>query len=189
MIMSTYKKICITNRKLVTGDFLDQIRKVVQTDVNMVILREKDLPEQAYENLASKVQKICEEEYVTLVIHTYDKVAAKLRCPNLHVTMDQFRSMSADKRSSFPKLGVSVHSVEEAVEAAKGGASYVVAGHVFLTDCKKGVEPRGLDFIKTVTDAVNIPVYALGGITEENMDSCIEAGASGICMMSGYMKK
>lgn len=188
MIMSTYKKICITNRTLVTGDFLEQIRKVAATDVDIIILREKDLPEKAYENLAVKVKEICEEEHTKCIVHNFDQVAARMRCSNLHVSMDKFRSMSVYMRESFANLGVSVHSVEEAVEAMNGGANYLIAGHVFPTDCKKGLEARGLDFIRKVTDAVNIPVYALGGISRENMESCIEAGASGVCMMSGYMR-
>ena len=54
--------------------------------------------------------------------------------------------------------------------------------------CKKGLAPRGLDFLHEVCSSVKIPVYAIGGIHEENMESCIQSGAAGVCMMSEYMK-
>ena len=85
------------------------------------------------------------------------------------------------------RIGTSVHSAEDAIYAMKHGAAYVTAGHVFATDCKKGLEPRGLHFLKDVCCNVDIPVYAIGGINENNMESCIKAGAAGVCMMSGYM--
>ena len=72
--------------------------------------------------------------------------------------------------------------------AERAGATYVTAGHIYATDCKKGLPGRGLDFLKKVCAAVQIPVYAIGGINEMNADACIEAGADGVCMMSGYMR-
>ena len=59
----------------------------------------------------------------------------------------------------FNLIGVSVHSVEEAIFAEKMGAGYVTAGHIFLTDCKKGLAARGLPFLKNVCESVGIPVY------------------------------
>lgn len=67
------------------------------------------------------------------------------------------------------------------------GACYVIAGHIFSTDCKKGVPPRGLAFLREVTNSVSIPVYAIGGITVENSGEVFAAGAAGVCMMSQWM--
>lgn len=67
------------------------------------------------------------------------------------------------------------------------GCTYITAGHVFATDCKKGIPPRGLDFLKEVCENVSIPVYAIGGISSEVMTSVREAGANGACVMSGLM--
>lgn len=183
-----YKKICITNRAIVNGNFLEQIRKVAASDVDIIILREKDLPEKAYEDLAIKVKAICEEEHKKCIVHNFDQVAARMHCANLHVSMEKFRNMTDSARKTFANLGVSIHSVEEAIEAVNGGAAYLIAGSIFPTTCKPGLEPFGLELIKNVTEAVNVPVYAIGGITSQNMDSCLEAGAKGICRMSGYMK-
>ena len=71
---------------------------------------------------------------------------------------------ATDYQQFFKVIGTSVHSVEDAIKAEQLGATYMTAGHIFATDCKKGLPPRGLDFLKNVCDTVQIPVYAIGGI-------------------------
>ncbi len=85
-------------------------------------------------------------------------------------------------------LGTSIHSVEDAKEAERLGADYIFAGNIFETDCKKGLPGRGLEFLENVCKAVNIPVYAIGGISEEKMPQILGTGAAGGCMMSGFMQ-
>jgi len=87
----------------------------------------------------------------------------------------------------FNEVGVSIHSVSEAIEAINLGATYITAGHIFSTDCKKDIPPRGLNFLSSVCSSVNIPVYAIGGISLENAEKAINASADGICIMSGLM--
>ena len=96
--------------------------------------------------------------------------------------------MPETEKEQFREIGVSVHSAEEAAQAEAAGASYVTAGHVFRTDCKKDLAPRGLSFLEEVCRAVRIPVYAIGGITPENAGDCLAAGAAGICLMSSLMQ-
>ena len=83
---------------------------------------------------------------------------------------------------------MSCHSKEDAEEAEKLGASYITAGHIFDTSCKAGLPGRGLDFLNEVKSSVSIPVYAIGGISADNAGNVINAGADGICIMSGFMK-
>ena len=183
--MSMYKKICITNRHLVTGDYTEQIEKVLKTGVDVVILREKDLTETEYEELAVKVIDLCSRYGVVCMLHSFFGVALKLGHPYIHVTMEQARSLDV---SDFIEVGVSTHSVDEAVEAVRLGATYITASHIFETKCKEGLRPRGIRYLTEVTEAVSIPVYALGGIIQSNVSDCIRAGAAGVCMMSEYMK-
>ena len=84
-------------------------------------------------------------------------------------------------------LGVSIHAPEEAVRAQKLGADYVTAGHVFATDCKKGLPGRGLPWLEGVVKAVSIPVYAIGGIGPDNLAAVARTGAAGACLMSAFM--
>lgn len=188
MIMSMCKKICVTNRALAERPFLEQIARVLATNPYALILREKDLTEQAYEELAGDVKKLCENTKTKLILHSFPEAAKRLGCTAIHMPLHGFIEMPEEQKRAFSVRGVSVHAAEEALLAQKCGATYVTAGHIFVTDCKKGLAPRGIDFLRAVCSAVEIPVYAIGGIHEENMDRCVQAGAAGVCMMSDYMK-
>jgi thiamine-phosphate pyrophosphorylase len=183
-----YKNICITNRSLVTGDYLEYIKRVASTDVDAIILREKDLTKTEYKELAEKVLAICEEYHTTCILHYFYDVAMELGWKNIHLPMNILVELAPEERGYFNILGASTHSVEEAITAEKLGATYVTASHIFETNCKAGLAPKGLSFLTQVVNSVSIPVYALGGIHKPQVLFCIEAGASGVCMMSDYTR-
>ena len=89
--------------------------------------------------------------------------------------------------SDFQAVGTSVHSLDEARRAAALGANYMTAGHIFNTQCKAGLPGRGLDFLSLICKESPVPVFAIGGITPENMPDILKAGAAGGCMMSSLM--
>lgn len=182
-------KICVTNRHLVKGDYLEQIKKVVNTDISALMLREKDLDEDTYKKLSLEVMKVCENAGVDLIINKFINVADELGVKRIHLPFQDFKNRVASNNIDTKKyiLGTSTHSVEDAIYANNNGASYITAGHIFATDCKKGLEPRGLVFLSKVCNAVDIPAYAIGGINKNNMQACIDSGADGVCIMSGYM--
>lgn len=183
--MSGYKnmKICVTNRRLCSGDFYETVRKACKT-ADMIILREKDLDESEYMIMAEKIKKICADSETLFCINKYKDIAEKTGCDALQLSYHDF--MKYEKKG-IP-TGVSVHSCEEAVSAAEYGADFLIAGHIFETDCKKGVPPRGIKFLTEIIENVEIPVYAIGGINSGNESSVYECGASGVCIMSGYMR-
>lgn len=188
MIMYTFKNmLAVTNRRLCERSFLEQIDWLASCHPAGIILREKDLEEEKYQDLAKKVFAVCRRHGTLCILHTWTECARKLGCPDIHLPLWKLRGM-AGKLEGFRRIGASVHSVEEAEEACALGASYLTAGHVFLTDCKRGVPARGLDFLKEVCRAVPLPVYGIGGITEENAASVLEQGAAGYCVMSGVMR-
>lgn len=187
MIMFIYNTLAITNRHLCKIDFLDQIELLSQSDVEAIILREKDLSEDEYYTLAKDVIDICKRHNKKCILHSYVDVAKKLNCKSIHLPLNILRQQ-ANNLSSFTLIGSSVHSIEEAIEAERLGANYITAGHVFKTACKKDLEPRGLSFIKDITSSVEIPVYGLGGINKDNASSVISEGCYGIAIMSEAMK-
>lgn len=187
MIMCTSDILCITNRKLCREDFLIQIEKIAAAHPAGIVLREKDLPEQEYRVLAEKVLAVCEKYGTLCILHTYWKAAAGLGCDRLHLPLFHLQNMSDEERRRFSVLGASCHSVEDAMLAEKLGCTYITAGHVYDTDCKKGLPGRGLGFLKEVCRSVSIPVYGIGGITSYNIKEVRKAGAKGACIMSGLM--
>ena len=181
--------IAVTNRHLCHTDFLDVIRQLSQSDVDYIVLREQDLSIEEYTTLAKEVLDICRDKKCC-ILHTYVEAAKTLDVPYIHLPLKMLLNLKEEKPETFSffrRIGASVHSREEAIQAWKAGAAYLTAGHVFATDCKKGVPPRGLEYIKEVSEAVPIPVYGIGGITRENMDMVVKAGAKGVCIMSGMM--
>ncbi len=238
------KILCVTNRKLCREDFSERIESIVRAShgrIGGIILREKDLPETEYRELAGKIMEICKQYGVLCILHNFADTAAALGAQAIHLPLPTLRKLSDSapaeslKESSRPSgaadragdailakerkaadscqnigagsyqsisakaaaggilsrfriIGASCHSVQDALEAQALGCTYITAGHVFATDCKKGVPPRGLAFLHEVCESVSIPVYAIGGINEENYPQVLQAGAAGACVMSGLMR-
>jgi thiamine-phosphate diphosphorylase len=188
MIMYTFHDIIVvTNRHLCNKPLSKQIEVLAKKKPHGIILREKDLEEAEYEKLAIEIMRICKQEDVPCILHFYPEAALRLECKNIHLPLSKFKEMSWIKEK-FEMIGVSVHSLEEALEAKRLGATYLIAGHIFETDCKKGVKPRGLEFLRAICCNVSIPVYGIGGMNESNACLIDECGAAGYCMMSTAMQ-
>ena len=78
--------------------------------------------------------------------------------------------------------------MEDMQFAVSSGATQIVLGTIFETECKKGLKGKGLDFVREICEACPIPVYAIGGISMERLSQVMDAGAAGGCMMSGFMR-
>lgn len=189
MIICMSDILCITNRGLCKEDFLTRIEKIAEARPSPggIVLREKDMSEEEYSKLAGEVLSICKERGVLCILHSFTETAKKLNCSALHLPLPALRTLSEEEREMFSTLGASCHSAEEAVEAEKLGCTYITAGHIFATDCKKGLPGRGLVFLREVCESVSIPVYAIGGIGPDNYADVRRAGAAGACVMSGTM--
>ena len=188
MTISMSDILCITNRNLCEEDFLVRIEKIAMAHPKAIVLREKDLNEDDYRVLAKEVIHLCKKHHVPCVLHTFADAALELSWTAIHLPMEILRGLSKEKREMFTVLGTSCHSVEEAVEAETLGCTYITAGHIFETDCKKGLPGRGIKFLQAVCKHVSIPVYAIGGITPQKYGVVQKAGANGVCVMSSLMK-
>ena len=205
MIENKIKLNTITNRKLCENENLEkQIekifsaykRKIILEDFEVVALtlREKDLYKNEYLKLVEKIYPICQKYRIDLILHqNYDlNLDKKYKIEGIHLSYDNFKSLNKNIREGlikkYKRIGISIHSIDEAKEVENLGATYVVAGHIFETDCKKGLEPRGLNFIKELSSILTIPIFAIGGINEENSNLVLNSGTFGVCMMSSLMK-
>lgn len=180
--------ICITNRKLCSNNFSDQIEMIASAHPKAIVLREKDLSEKEYEQLARQVMQICQKHGTQCILHSFSNVAIALGAEAVHMPLPLLQKMTPQEKSHFQIIGASCHSLEEAKEAQDLGCTYITAGHIFLTDCKKGLPGRGLPFLEEICKTVRIPVYAIGGISSQNMESVRKTGAAGACIMSGFMR-
>lgn len=178
-----FELVCVTHRGLCTDDLPRRVGQLCRGGISRVILREKDLSEEDYEALARQVLAAGGDK---VVLHHFPNVCARLGVPRLHLSLGELEACP-QLRDRVELLGVSIHAPEETVRAQALGADYVTAGHVFDTDCKKGLPGRGLDFLRAVCGSVDIPVYAIGGIGPDNLADVARTGAAGACLMSGLM--
>ncbi|MGN0706545.1 MAG: thiamine phosphate synthase [Faecalibacterium sp.] len=179
--------LCVTNRKLCREDFLTRVERIAACRPAGIILREKDLSPAAYRALAQPVLELCARYNVTCILHSFPDAARELRADALHLPLPLLRQMRTEEKAQFRILGASCHSAADALEAQALGCTYITAGHVFATECKKGVPGRGPDFLREVCRAVQIPVYGIGGIGAENIALVRKVGAAGACLMSSLM--
>lgn len=169
---------------------IERLTKLAELRPQAVLLRAKSLDKAAYRTLALQAQQSCEAACIQLILHSDWQLTHELGIEYLHLPLALLRQFPACERAHFTWLSTSVHSVEEALEAQALGATVLIAGHIYSTQCKAGLAPRGLGFLQAVCSAISLPVYAIGGIGFDTAQHAeLQAnGASGACVMSAYMK-
>lgn len=169
---------------------IERLAKLTELRPQSVILRAKSLDKAAYRTLALQAQQSCKAADIPLILHSDWQLARKLGIQNLHLPLALLRQLPACERAHFTWLSTSVHSVGEAQEAQALGATVLIAGHIYTTQCKAGLAPRGLGFLQAVCSAISLPVYAIGGIGfDAEQHAELQANeARGACVMSAYMR-
>lgn len=179
--------ISITNRMLCVGSYFARIERIARSGIGAIILREKDMAEEDYRELARRVKDLCDLHETRLILHSFPETALALGVKKIHLPLAKLRELSPAMRAEFEAVGTSCHSLAELREAEDLGATYIVLGHIFETECKRGAEPRGLEFLRVVCEKTDLPVYAIGGINGANIAAVRRAGARGACLMSALM--
>lgn len=178
--------LAITDRHLCRGDFLEQIEKITSYSLQAVILRESDLSDESYEQLAKQVLDICRVNDATCILYDRVEIARKLNCQLIHMSMEGLRKWSG-KLEDFHSVGASCFRLEEVLEAKALGAQYVVLGNVFPDNYILTPPPQGIGFLREVCAKTDMPVFAVGGAKPARMPEILDAGAVGGCMVSGFM--
>ena len=174
-----FKIIAVSNRHICSGDFVKRIKEITSAGID-VILREKDLSNEEYLHLLKSVG------HKNIIPHSFYNEAKQAGHKKLHLPLYILRE-NPQLAKNF-NVGVSIHSIKEAEEAQRLGAVYATAGHIFTTDCKKGLPGRGIEFLKSIKQVTQIPIFAIGGICADNIEKIEQAGADGACIMSGFMR-
>ncbi|OCL84104.1 thiamine phosphate synthase [Arcobacter porcinus] len=177
----------LTSRNLCKDDFLSRIEKLCISKPDILILREKDMDFDSYLFLARSVRDICKKYEVNFYINSKIDVAKKLNIKNIQLGFDDFFRYKKSLEE-FENIIVSVHSLDEVKALQNENIKYIIAGHIFETACKKGLEPRGLEFLKELCENSEIPILGIGGIDKNNYKKILENGAKGFCIMSETMQ-
>jgi thiamine-phosphate pyrophosphorylase len=178
----------VTDRRLCRTLSLEEaVAQAVEGGVELVQLREKDLPAAELAALAEKLRAVVQGRAVFLVNDRLD-VALACAADGVHLP-EQGLPVAAARRLAGEGLiiGRSVHSVAEAVRAPEEGADYVQVGTIFASRSHPGQSPAGLALLEAVATAVTIPILAVGGITAANVGDVMRAGASGAAVISAIL--
>ena len=177
----------LTSRNLCKDDFLSRIEKLCISKPDILILREKDMDFDSYLFLARSVKDICKKYEVNFYINSKIDVAKKLNIKNIQLGFDDFFKYKKSLEE-FENIIVSVHSFDEVKALQNENIKYIIAGHIFETACKKGLEPRGLEFLKELCENSEIAILGIGGIDKNNYKEVLKNGAKGFCIMSETMQ-
>ena len=180
------KVAAITNHELASTNYWDQLEQIAASDVDFIVLREKNLTEEEYTDYAKRALRLCSIHQKTCVLQHFGKAAIRLHIPRFQCSLPYLETHSS-LLYYMTTLGVSVHTVEEAIKAEQLGATYLMASHVFPTACKPSDPPIGVDTVEAICKAVKIPVYALGGVTPKTISQLQDVPIKGVALMSGLM--
>ena len=178
----------MTDRNLCPpGSLEERVEAAVAGGVDMVQLREKDLPAGEMLKLARRLRAVTVGKALFVVNDRLD-VAMAAGADGVH--LPEASLSVADARRIAPSgsiVGKSVHGLPAATLASEEGADYLVLGTIFSTGSKPGAETGGVAHVSNVASQVTAPVMAIGGIDSRNAVSVIEAGARGVAVVSAIL--
>ena len=178
----------ITDRSRLRGRTLEEVASLaVEGGVNVVQLREKDLPTGDLSDLAATVHAVLRGRALLLINDNLD-IALTIGADGVHLPEHSLPAIDVRETAGNACIvGRAVHTTEAAVTAETGGADYVQVGTIYETSSKPGMEPAGLGLITAVRESIGIPVIAVGGIDAANATDVIAAGADGVAVIGAIM--
>lgn len=176
------KLIAVTDDQQSISDLVKTLI-AIEPYIDGVILREKSKSDK---ELLTLIHRLKEVQFDTkkIIVHAKPHLAVAEHIQNVQLP-GRSEPLSIFKKQ-FTKLsfGKSVHSLEEAQSAANAGANSVLYGHIFDTNSKFGLAPRGTDELRQITESMDIPVYAIGGIQPKHIEQLRQLNITGIAVMS-----
>ena len=167
----------------------DIIEQAIEGGVGTVQLREKDLSTRDLYSLAKEIREITKRKGVNLIINDRVDIAIAVDADGVHLGWQSLEIGIVRRMIGQDKLiGFSAHSLKEAERAENSGADYVTISPIFDTVNKDYfIKPLGVDEIGKIKEQINIPVIALGGINENNVNEVLKNGADGIAVISAIL--
>jgi len=163
----------------------EQVEAALKGGVTCVQLREKELDEESFLKEAIEISELCRRYGVPFFINDNVEIAVKCHADGIHVGQEDMEASRVRERvGDEMMIGVSVHSVEEALEAVKHGADCLGVGSMFMTSTKKDVSVLPKEVLRDICNAVDIPVVAIGGIGKSNISELAGTGMDGVALVS-----
>jgi len=181
----------VTDRKLFTdhSSLFNAVEEALKGGLKAVQLREKDSGTRDLLDTAYRMRELTNTYQAKLFINDRVDIALAVEADGVHLGKE---SIPADAvRKTFQNrllIGVSTHSLEESLDAEKGGADFITFGPIFHTPSKmKYGEPIGTAILRKVRPEISIPIFAIGGVKLDKVKELKEAGAYGVALISAIL--
>jgi thiamine-phosphate pyrophosphorylase len=179
----------ITDRTLSGLSHSQIIRQAIAAGIRTIQLREKQLSKKELYREALSMRSLTLKHKMTFIVNDYIDIALAADADGVHLGQDDMPIKEARKIMGKEKIiGISTHSLKQAISAVEAGADYIGFGPMFQTSTKDAGSPKGLKILKEIRKHIKIPIVAIGGIKPENVSSVLEAGADAVAVMSAILK-
>lgn len=179
----------ITDRSLSGLSHSQMVRQAIAAGIRAIQLREKQMSKKDLYLEALSLRSLTLKHNTTFIVNDCIDIALAVGADGVHLGQDDMPVEEARKIMGKKKIiGISTHSLKQAIGAQDAGADYIGFGPVFPTSTKDAGLPKGLKALREIRKHVKIPVVAIGGITAENILSALESGADAVAVMSAILK-
>jgi len=164
----------------------DVVREAIAGGAEIIQLREKQLDKNKVKEEAIKLLKICRENNVLFILNDYVDIALEIGADGVHLGQSDM-SIKGTREICGDKLiiGLSTHSVEQAINADKEDVDYITIGPIFKTRSKDYI--LGTEIINQIINKINKPLIAIGGVNKNNIDSVLEQGVKSVAVISAVV--
>ncbi len=186
--MADVKLYLIATEEVARIPLVEAVRAALDGGAGAVQLREKKISDRRILSLGRAIREVTARRGVPFIVNDRPDLALLLEADGVHLGQDDLPISSARSVLGERRLiGISTHSVQEARQAARQGASYIGMGAAFETPTKKVQHLLGPEELKSIQEAVDLPAFAIGGIRRENLSAIVAAGCNRICISSGIL--
>lgn len=170
-------------------EFESKIRSAVEGGCTMVQLREKNVNSYLIYQRALSIKKITDEYHIPLIINDRLDIMLAVGADGVHLGQQDIPVKIARKLIGKDKIiGVSAHCIEEAEKAERDGADYLGVGAIFPTTTKKNIIITPVNVLREIKETVSVPVVAIGGINQNNINTLKGSHVDGVAVISAIMK-
>ena len=175
----------ITDRRM--SDEVKSVRLAIGGGATTIQLRIKDASTREIISVGMKIRKITRDFNVLFIVDDRVDVALAVEADGVHVGQDDMPLKTVKRIAPNLIVGVSASNLKEALKAEEEGADYIGAGSIYPTVTKKDAKILGLASLRTINDAVKIPVVAIGGVNHQNVVKVLKSGIDGIAAVSAIV--
>jgi len=164
----------------------EAVKAAMEGGITLLQLREKNLSDEEFLQSAIEISDICKSYGIKLIINDNVEVCKKCNADGVHLGQGDMDIKEARKILGADKIiGITAKTIEQAKKAQSDGADYIGSGAIFGTTTKNDAKKMDMQTLKSITASVSIPVVAIGGIDESNVELLADCALSGVAVVSG----